>query len=408
MGYINSASTIEMTAKLTKLGREKLMNNSSNVFAKFSIGDSDSNYQTTGLISTGLVPEVGGDGNNLNGDFDVKYKVYIDGTNNLYKTVTDGSSDLVSELNNTGLLTVSGSNLTFIQLDRTNTTSELTNLFMSVNLPLIDSQKTLYSQTNSLGGYSDTAFSGFNEDDVILVGIDSSQYGELIDGKAIKLDVPIYTAGTSGLTVVNCYSTYMSTTTSTTTQDKNVKDTSTQSKIYGDNIAFIFSDYTQKPNNDSSKSWATGYNNSKPFSLHSKELFNYKNDTTQSKILDVPIGIAYLDKGFIALTHPSIVDNFAFDQGTANTKGLYTFPSSASTLQFDSLSYNINVDVICIADRKEFYRSNNLTFNTGDTIRISEIGLYDNDDNLLALAKFDRHITKTINDYKVFKIKISL
>ena len=40
--------------------------------------------------------------------------------------------------------------------------------------------------------------------------------------------------------------------------------------------------------------------------------------------------------------------------------------------------------------------------------RISEIGLYDDLGNLIALGKTDRQVTKNVNEFKAFNVKISL
>jgi hypothetical protein len=65
-------------------------------------------------------------------------------------------------------------------------------------------------------------------------------------------------------------------------------------------------------------------------------------------------------------------------------------------------------NITCIANRGEFGNSTNTTFSTSDVPRISEIGLYDNLGNLIAVGKTDRHITKNVNEIKVFNVKISL
>jgi len=66
MGFIDSASTVTVTAKLTDAGKKKLYesieSDSSGFITKFAVGDSDSNYGAidlgSGPLDTGHVPEV--------------------------------------------------------------------------------------------------------------------------------------------------------------------------------------------------------------------------------------------------------------------------------------------------------------------------------------------------------------
>jgi hypothetical protein len=64
--------------------------------------------------------------------------------------------------------------------------------------------------------------------------------------------------------------------------------------------------------------------------------------------------------------------------------------------------------VLCMASRGEFVRSQNPTFSAGEAVRVSEIGLYDNDNNLIAYGKTNKHFTKSAADTKMFTVKISI
>jgi hypothetical protein len=108
------------------------------------------------------------------------------------------------------------------------------------------------------------------------------------------------------------------------------------------------------------------------------------------------VGVAYLDKGFLVITHPTIVNNFTSSMSTD------------TTITFDSVSTAVYQNITCIAGRGEFGGSTNPTFTGSDTVRISEIGLYDNLGNLIAMGKTDRHVTKNINEFKAFNVKITL
>jgi len=61
MGLISSANTITITAKLTKAGRERIIEESNTIISNFVLGDSDANYKTNAVLGTGLIPVNSGD-----------------------------------------------------------------------------------------------------------------------------------------------------------------------------------------------------------------------------------------------------------------------------------------------------------------------------------------------------------
>jgi hypothetical protein len=147
---------------------------------------------------------------------------------------------------------------------------------------------------------------------------------------------------------------------------------------------------------DPSLSWGTGYNTSRPFSYNSKKTYNYQTNSNLGLTADTLVGIAYLDKGLLVITDPTIVNNYVASAATA------------STISFDSVSTSVNQIITCIADRGEFGSSTNPTFEFNNIPRISEVGLYDDFGNLIAYAKPDRQITKNINEFLALSIKISV
>ena len=83
MGLISTANTITITAKLTKAGRERIIEESNTIISSFVLGDSDANYKTNQTLVTGLIPvnsgdlgENGGVNNNIDGGIDVKNKLF--------------------------------------------------------------------------------------------------------------------------------------------------------------------------------------------------------------------------------------------------------------------------------------------------------------------------------------------
>jgi hypothetical protein len=213
----------------------------------------------------------------------------------------------------------------------------------------------------------------------------------VLDGKTISLTLPT-SAGTYTM-----YSTFEDKGIQTKVENGNIRDKSVRTNRFGSNIAFLFSDSIMRPNGgDPTLSWATGYNTVKPFSVNNKRLYNLQTNSNLGLTADTVVGIAYLDKGILVITDPTIVSNYD------------TVTATGASATFNSVSTNVFQNITCIANRGEFGNSTNTTFSTSDVPRISEIGLYDSLGNLIAIGKTDRHITKNVNEIKVFNVKISL
>ena len=139
MGLVSTANTITITAKLTKAGRERLIEESNTIISHFILGDSDANYKTNQTLGTGLIPVDSGDlgengmvNNNIAEGINIKNTLYLSNTQKKLKSVEKGSYQLRGEVVNLGETIVSGSNLTFLTLDRTDTTNDETNYFKSL------------------------------------------------------------------------------------------------------------------------------------------------------------------------------------------------------------------------------------------------------------------------------------
>ena len=431
MGLISTANTITITAKLTKAGRERLIEESNTIISNFVLGDSDANYKTNAVLGSGLIPADSGDlgenntvNNNIAEGITIKNTLYLSNTQKKLKKVEEGSYQLRGEVVNLGETIVSGSNLTFLTLDRTYTLGDKTNYFKSLDLPITDERKTIFTTSSQNGGWLDTAFSGLNTDNVLMVNVDNDSYGELIDGKSIKCELPIATGFTTGGTVtgITTYTVYSSFVNSSQFAKKVLDNQYKDQSVYtqglfngGMNIAYLVSDDIQKPNNDSLKSWGTGYDQFKPFSEKNKELINPVTVAETGINADKVIGIAYLDKGILAFTEPSIVSgvteafNFSGDTDTStltNSLGFTYMTGSTYNLTIDSVLNNLVQNIVCIAGRDQFYRTDNDTWNESDDIRISEIGITDLTGQLLAIGKPDRHIIKKKNDFVIFDVQI--
>ena len=271
----------------------------------------------------------------------------------------------------------------------------------------------------------------------LVLEIPNNKYGEIIDGKTIKLTLPYYngvdsldadekrlgvkdyTSATNSL--IEIYSTY-SEAHINNNLDKKLSDSSisvssvgvrpdigsTTENTYESNVALLFSD-TIAPPSVNFNNWGDGYteviNGTKVFTPNGQEkpTYNYKNDKA--------VGVAYLDKGFIVITHPTIVDSyfkkvFLGDIVTAGSTNVYKnydlingFTGSTrgdvrttttgdtkqlivtkdgsnvvwdstqfiytdtlvSTVEYNSYNTEKSLNIVCLASSDEFFKTSNDT-----------------------------------------------
>lgn len=399
MGYNISASTITLTAKLTPLGRQKFVSTSSNLITSFTLGDSDANYNAALPLNTGEVPSAGGNlgtststTNSVAQNIAIKSMLLLDGTGATKKSVEPQSSAVTLDYISLGLNTASATTITQDRITRTNqNTDSLVNLFYSFGLPLDSNGDYNFTGLSSTyGGFADTALSALAKTDILVIGIDDSRYGEVLDGRTLKLVL------TTTATTYTFYSTFQNTGMPLTVQDASYNDTARNTQFLGGNVALLFSDDIKKPNGgNASLSWSTGYNSVKPFSVNGKQLYNLQTNTNLSQTADTVVGVAYLDKGFLVITNPTIV-------------GAFNVISDTAVATFNSISTSVVQNITCIVNRGEFGASTNPTFKLADVPRISEVGLYDVNNNLIAYAKTDRQLVKSLNEFLALGIKISV
>lgn len=418
MGFISSATSLTVIANLTTLGRQKLLMDSSNLITHFTLGDSDANYNAEYPLGSGEVPVVAGElsttsgaTNSLTNNFQLRSKLIRNSSKTTKKPVESTSSQVVAKTSILSAQTISATSLYQAVIDRTTTTgtaSTTTNLFKTFGLPISLADKTYFTTVPYPDGFANTALSGINQDQAVIIGIPNASYGELIDGKSIKV---VLNAGGSAFTI---YSTYQSTLTNQQTQDNNYVETSSELKFvrnssnpqligmnkFSNNVSFLFCDTIAKPNEDTTKSWSTGWNTFKPFSQGQKEQFNLRTNSNLSKTGDTCVGVAYLDKGFIVITHPTIVAGF-----DATTSGC-----SATTVSYKSVTTEVSQKITCIVSRGEFGTSTNATFSSdnNDVPRITEIALLDSAENIIAVAKMDRQVELSADQFMVIGVKIAV
>lgn len=401
MGFLtNTAPIVTLTAKLTPFGRQQLLLNSNSIITKFSIGDGDANYHSDLSLANGRVPDLAGEiganatfSNGVYLNVKITHPITVDSSGVSKKAIQAGSNAVVITPFLNGINSVSGASITQFITNRTLTTTDPNcNLFHSFGLPITDSDKALYTTFNhSQNGFLDTAIRTLNQDKILVMAIDACMYGEILDGKVVKIEL----ATTSGATVPNytIYSTFQKSLIPLATVDTQVRENQYLANSEVPNVAYLFSDQVQKPNNNATKSWATGFGLTKPFSLNGKELFN-PIAVAPSTNMGTAVGVVYLDKGIVVITHPDIVNNY--DTSSAST----------TTITYNSISNEVAQNITCIVERNEFSVSTNHTHGVGDLIRVTEIALYDNSNNVIAFAKSNEPIVIGASQYMAIGVRI--
>ncbi len=288
-----------------------------------------------------------GTSNSTTSSIDLSSRLIVNPTGDIFKSVSPKSSSIITNTNSLGLKTISGSNVTINYVNRNDVLIDpLVNLFQSFGLSLnVNNDVTFTGTTLGNGGYSNTAFSGMGVDKIIVIGVDNSQYGELIDGKTVKVELPT-SAGTYTL-----YSSFLGGQQLNSVLDASYTDAAQATNRFGNNVAPMFCDAILKPNGgDASLSWATGYGLAKPFSLNGKKTYNLQTNANIGLTADTVVGMAYLDKGFIVITNPTIV-NDALSSGTTLYSGI-----TATTVMADSVSTSVSQMITCIADRLDQFK----------------------------------------------------
>jgi len=406
MGYNSTASTITLTARLTPIGRQRLVSTNNALIKTFSLGDSDANYNTDLTLSSGEMPGFGGAlgvgsgaSNSTTSSIDLSSRLIVNPTGTIFKAVSPKSSTIITQTNSLGSKIIASPYITINYINRNDlTTDPLVNLYQTFGLSLDSASDTLFTATTlTNGGYSNTALSGMAVSKIIVIGVDNTQYGEILDGKTVKVDLPT-TAGTYTI-----YSTFLGGQQATNVLDASYTDTASATARFGYNVAPMFCDAIMKPNGGNpSLSWATGYGLPKPFSLNGKRTYNLQTNTNISLTADTVVGMAYLDKGFIVITNPTIV-NDALSSGTTLFSGI-----TATTVTTDTVATSVTQMITCIADRGEFGTTTNTSFGDGVIPRISEIGLYDELGNLIAYGKPDRQLSKAPNEFMAISVNINI
>jgi hypothetical protein len=381
------------------------------------------------------------------------------------KFTKEVSSTLTVQTEESDLKDVFGGNLGFTLCDRTVVSDNKGSYFVSFNLPAAQSD---FSTASTLSSFY-PELQQMNVDKIVIVAIPPSYYSEFIDGRTIEMKVPQNGGTFPILSSVTLYS-------STYTSDKILK--SETSPLLGDNVVFLFSDEINKPytgltineigittSHSGKTSWNPDSSNflKRPSAVQYLEVkryldtYNVATDTRAGKYsvpvgnafpdnrpgynYDVPCGFAILDKGYIVLTHTAITSNIPWSSGLTQNNvpyidnlqvsgktgiyftGITTSLDPAGELIFDDINTSFKTTAVCLALPKEFYISNNPTWNrekaiaaldeesgviTFDPIYVTEVGLYNALGELVAVSKLSQPYKKTYTNVFNFTIDIEM
>lgn len=150
---------------------------------------------------------------------------------------------------------------------------------------------------------------------------------------------------------------------------------------------------------------------------------------------DIPVGFVVLDKGLVVITHKDIVNNIDWSAGytpsgspntLSETTNIY-FDDFATTIygdyeprsimEFTSLDTVFQMKATCNCLLGEFFVSNNSTWSRrtvdnplaqDDPVSITEVGLFNELNELVGVAKFSQPVLKGALDLLTFEVDINL
>ena len=368
---------------------------------------------------------------------------------------------------------VSSSDLMYSLCDRNDPFDYGSNYFLSFNLPFAQS----YFPTGCTLSLRYPELQQLNVDQIIVAPIPPSTYSELIDGRTVTMNVPQFTGTSSNLSAITLYS-------STYTGDNVLKYESNPligsnvAFLFSDAInrpytGLSTSDIGDVINHAGTNSWGYGLSVNdflkKPSATAYKEVeFTYNTDKRIGNFsvpvdstypngragynYDVPVGFIALDEGFVVLTHTAITSNFPWTSGYTQSgsqvssadvyprnlnvlKNIYFTGISngdmgvlgpktndpCSSIEFFNIDTAFKITAVCLALPRQFYISNNPTWNKAsaivnlnedsgfisfDPLYISELGLYNRDNELVAVAKTSVPVDKDYTSVVTFDVAI--
>lgn len=375
---------------------------------------------------------------------------------NRYKLIT--SNDMFKGLDKTysQMTGATGSDITWSMVSRTEENwsswgDDLKNLFMSFGIAR-EGDSDWYEIFGNTDYYAAT--------NMLIASIPKELCGSYIDGSTLKLNVP--TGTTSGEYVTFYGSTFQG----HVDQDSGymVSEEYTNG-VYGCASCYLFADtksgtgalpYNLTGTTD--HPYVGVLNNDEPNPNSGLESFDWDGGTTLKPHLsavhwptssdgyDVPYGVALLEQGIFVLfdmpNRGSFVDPVlsASTIWSASTTGSFealditggtnTDPDSRTFITFSGTVSDVSASVtfrtveqsykmiyFCHAGQGEFNSTSNHTYNhrrgyftpeSADSLWVTEVGLYGDDDTMLAYAKLSEPVEKSKIDTLTFKVELEL
>lgn len=356
---------------------------------------------------------------------------------------------------------LSDSEIIYTMADRTELTNKMSNYFSSFNLPYT---YDVMASGTSISQMFPEKFQ-LNVNKAVFVQITRNDYSEYIDGRSITLNVPQW-GGTTKKVVSTFYS--ESDSTKKTNSDSMLGENI--SFLFCDDINLPYTGTTDNTTVDRSSvtSWdPTTDFRERPSAVSYKDLYqndknsdqrawvgvskavyvpeNWPQSLDQGYNYDIPVGFAALDKGYFIITHPDIVDNVPWTSGstvsiygenddnagevvitgsndgaTSGTTNI-VFTGQSSSLTFKDVTTTYLNSVVCLAMPKEFFVSTNPSWDIAknlteienetydlDSIYVTQVGLYNIEGDLIAVAKLDRPLEKEYNGILNFNLNIEV
>lgn len=383
MGFVPGA-TIEIEAFLTQEGATQLMTSGIGVIKYFAVSDEASNYATDQKLTFNQVFTLSGKLTIQNKSLSVLSntelysRIFVDRGFETYKTFESDSGMITSEiiLGEQQILGPSGVYATPFASTLYGSGYVL-NWVKDLNLRYGTTDNTIWSLDFNSGGFNNTSLkfmSGYYN----YFSVDGSLYSYM-DGKSIKFSV-------DGR---DYYGAHLNTNQPLSYYDSLYSDDSNYLARFGPNTILLFSDSLQRPNNDATKSWSTGYGSNAPYSQGGKNLANFI--ASPGKNLDYAAGIAFLDKGVIVIFYES-----------------FAFGGDISTIVLNNRNVvkRTVANFVCDLPLGKFYRSQNSTFYPNAPVRISTIGLFSENKELLAVGRLNSEIEKSSGQRFTFLVKL--
>lgn len=390
MGFVPGINT-EIETFLTELGAQQIMTQGVGVIKYFAVCDDASNYDTLDPLTFNQVFTLAGKlgVNNkimsvVNG-VDLKHKIFVDTSTEVYKSFETDSGGVILEEDMGGPIVSNFYNIYPYEVDKTVNNYQL-NWIMDSKLPYGIGDNLLWGSNYNVGGYANTAISDMSTNQYLFFVLDGLQHA-FMDGKSIKFTIPYFS------TTIDLYGTYFNTNMNRNYYNSVNSEGSMYTERFGSNVVFLFSDDISRPNGgDPTRSWSTGYNLSSPYTSGNKSLANFISNGSSNK--DTAVGIVYLDKGVIVIFKDTIYS------------GYVNRTNNNISVQNKNLVKRTTANFICDLPLGKFYRSQNPTYVMNRPVRISSVGLYNENKELMAVGRLNSEVEKNIAQRLTFLVKL--